>query len=35
MRLDLTLRFADRPGARHADFVGHGSWAARIDRLAA
>jgi tRNA threonylcarbamoyladenosine biosynthesis protein TsaE len=35
MRLDLTLRFADRPGARHADLVGHGSWAARIDRLAA
>jgi tRNA threonylcarbamoyladenosine biosynthesis protein TsaE len=34
-RLDLTLRFADQPGARHADLVGHGHWAQRLDRLAA
>jgi len=34
-RLDIMLRFADAPGARHADLVGHGAWAARIDRIAA
>ena len=34
-RLDIMLRFADAPGARHADMVGRGAWAARIDRIAA
>jgi tRNA threonylcarbamoyladenosine biosynthesis protein TsaE len=34
-RLDLMLRFADAPNARHVDLVGHGNWADRIDRIAA
>jgi tRNA threonylcarbamoyladenosine biosynthesis protein TsaE len=36
VRLDLGLRFAAEPGARHADLVGHGAaWAGRLDRIAA